>query len=1237
MSNEPKNWKPAQRDAINRREGEVIVSASAGTGKTSVLIERAWQIVAAELANVDELLIVTFTDAAAEELKTRFRNRLDAEIVQTVRPETRDFLRRQLHRLDRTQISTIHSLCLRIVRENYHRLGISDDVDILPPQQADLLKSRILDDLFELFYGQSDAAGMRFREFVERYGGRRVDAGVALIILKIHAFLGSIAQPERWLNQARAMASELRTPELDLTRLAAWQYMKHRWLTSFNDICREFEKYRDQITPQCNEKLDRYMIELIELVHRYRKLLDADRNTDMLAELETALPRSPQIRKEEEKIWWTPVKEQLDAAKDRIKEIAKEFAQALHPDMKNRLAAQADLLDTLLNLVDLFTQRLTAAKQARGQMEYDDLQRFALRVLDDPEITETYRRQFRFVMVDEYQDVNELQDTIIRRLCRPDANFSDRCSNLFMVGDVKQSIYRFRQAEPEIFQRLYRIAKPGNSRGLHRIDLADNFRSRREVIDLVNAIFTPLLTGGEVELEYDRPSQLVCGADFTPPDFDAKPEFHFLERKIEVFDDSSEEENELAEMEFTAREASLAARRIRELLESKMPVSLNRGTKTVEPEDIVILLRNLRNVAGTYITTLRRMGLNAYCEQIEAFLEFPEITDIVSLLRIIDNPFHDIPLATVLRSPLVGATINELAQIRLSDSGPLYQALLKFVNDAPLNPASQKLSSFLDRYERWRRTAGCCSVAELVQRIYLETGYPHYVRAALPGLHGEENLDQFFQLALSFSADGRSDLTDFLEYLDLLAQRSAPVSSTQNCLGSGIRIMSVHAAKGLEFPVVILGNLGRKINLTEIRGDFLIDRDLIIGMKEVDPRRLTRASTLPFLALADKTRNKSVAEELRLLYVAMTRAREKLILIGGDKSENLAKNIGQIVPNGKLPPSQVANRQSPLQWICAALAASPKGQTDLIQTLRSDRKIQTSFETLNFIFHPPLAQARWVNERTSPEKQVTQASTPLAELASSSQTSDAPTAVQKSVDKLLAILDWQYPHRQLCTMPTHFSVTELTQRADTADQAAATDDFSLGVSGNLFDSTSIRLPNAENRSAIDRGLAWHTFLQHLDLSQPMDADNIHRQMESLVKQQTLSAAQAQMVDPAKVERFFTTQPGRLMLEYRDRVYRELPFTFALPAGSLPDHLRPAEVHEPVIIQGIIDCLIGTPDGLVIVDYKTNNITAGDVDRMTDHYRTQVVLYTRAVTEIVKTRLASAWLYFSEPDSAVQVL
>jgi ATP-dependent helicase/nuclease subunit A len=1227
-----KQWKQGQLKAIDWRSGEMIVSASAGTGKTSVIIERAWQIVQQREANVDELMIVTFTEDAAEELKTRLLNRLDAEFSSAHDSDQRAYLRDQLHRLDRAQISTIHSMCRRIVRENYNLLKIGDLVEIMPPVQAALLKHQLMDELLESAYADAGDFGGRFLRLVECYGGN-IDSNISATILHLHEFLNSLADPDGWRAETKKLATTYRNEMFDISELPAYQYLKETWLTGLKGVESKLTQIETILLPHGHTKANEYLQSLIGLARQWQRIIAAGN----IETTDSTMPRSPIIKKEEDKLWWIPIRDRIDAAKETLKEVAGEYEEAVTPNLREILQKQADLIETILELQERFAGRLDAAKAEKEQLEFDDLQRLTIKVLlEHPEVTGRYREQFRFVMVDEYQDINELQDKIIRLVSRPDETTPDRCANLFMVGDVKQSIYRFRQAEPEIFQSLYRLADA--NKNLNRIDLADNFRSRREVLDAVNSVFEPILGGGEVELEYDEGSRLVCGASYPQANQSPKAELHILERNLDAADvGDSDSENDLAEMEAIHREAWLLARRIRELIDARYPVSVGGEVRSVQPDDIVILLRSLRSTAGTYIAMLRRLGLNAYCSQVEAFLEYPEIADMVSLLTIIDNPFHDIPLAAVLRSPFVGATPDELAEVKLAAGRDhFYTGLVRYAEENPLHPAGRKFGEFLGRCEEWRRMAGASSVGELVQRIYLETHYPERIRSQNPEASGAENLEEFLGVAWQFSGDSGNDLRDFLDYLEMLSERSEAIPSVQAGAGSGVRLMTVHASKGLEFPVVVLGNIGRKMNLMDLRRDILIDRNLLIGMKDVQPLGIGKTNTLPVMAISKRSRNQSLAEELRLLYVAMTRAKEKLIMIGTAKTSSLIKTVeSSSAEAGRVSPAMVAQRDNSLAWISLAMASNASQKAKMLELLTTESQAEVEFAAMKVHFYPPAVQLAWnmtASQQTPKEK------TSAADLLSKIVEADSKISseAREKIDRVLHILDWKYPQEHLCRMPTHFSVTDLTQRADAYGALDVTEGDLMARPKILLQNT-IRLPDEDAQKPLERGTAWHKLMEKIDLASSLEEEGIRSQIESLFSKKILTKAQAEMIDPYKVARFFISPPGRLMQQYRDRMYRELPFTFLLPRALLPKELKMMAVDEPILIQGVIDCLIKTDTSLVIIDYKTNDITAGEVDRLTDHYRTQINLYAVAMGEILQDRVAEAWLYFSQPDSAVRVI
>ncbi|NLX06150.1 MAG: helicase-exonuclease AddAB subunit AddA [Phycisphaerae bacterium] len=1232
-------WTEPQRHAINFTAGEAIVAASAGSGKTSVLIERAIRLIRAQQADVDQLLIVTFTEDAADQLKQRLREALDQAYRKAARVEDREFLFHQILLLDRAQISTIHSFSLNVLRENHHLMGLGADIKVFNPEEAALLKYRVLDALFEEWYAAEDAFGGRFRELVDLYGGRQVDQGLADAVHGIQGFLASLSDPAAWLERTRHNYAQIAQEGVDFGSHEAGRYLARSWAEELARIADQVVGLTARARSNGVEAVAAHLEQVLGLVDAARAALERSDWLQLGKTLSLSLPRWPTIKTDSPlRAASEQVKSAFEPVRKDFKDLMDEATTLLSPETAALMREQLPLIETLLEMVERFGQQLAEEKRLAGRLEFDDLQRLAAEALKRPRmgagsgtVAERYQRRYQYVMVDEYQDVNELQDAIVRSVCR--TNDEGCGTNLLVVGDVKQSIYRFRLAEPTIFQSLCQAAS-GDGAAVRRIDLRENFRSRRETIDAVNGVFERLLVGGALELEYDERSQLVCAAAFAEgetPHY--QTELKIIERRIEPNGDENGETGDVADMEATEREAYLVAKRIRELLDSQLPIAGPDGARPIVEEDIVILMRTMRHTAGVFIRMLRQFGISAYCQQVEAFLEYPEIADMVSLLAMIDNPYQDIPLVTLLRSPLVGMGADDLARIRLASKGPFYRAMRAYEHKAAADDATgEKVRQFVKLLERLRRCAAEMTVPELVQAAYHETGYRELAEAQSPGKHVRDNLEQFLELSRHFDGDRRHDLSDFLDYLSLIRESGEPISSITSGGGSGVRIMSIHASKGLEFPVVVLSGVGREINLQDIRRGILVDRDLTIGLRLVDRRDGQRLASPAVRAVERSKYDKTIAEELRLLYVGMTRAEEKLIITGNARTAELARVVeaaGAAGPSAAL----VKRYRSPLAWIVLALTHSGGGDA-LTQLLTGEESARERIGPLELQVVPAVVQAGWETPKAPSARQYDRASRNIMEAASNGQIPQPKTPDRQAQD-LLARLDWHYPHQALCKMPTKFAVTELTHRAAAGaidDDPQARADTRLAVDVDPLEALDLTAS-----PAVVKGLTWHRFMEHLDLSGPMDPQGVIEQIETMIRAGLISQGEAQLINAEHVANFFRTVPGRLMLEHRGSVHRESAFTYSLAARNMPEGFSPDDYDEKVLLKGVIDCMVETPEGLVIIDYKTDRIGAGQVDQRRSVYQRQVQLYARAIGEITGMRVAAVWLYFSEPDAAVQVL
>ncbi len=1265
-------WTKRQQSAISARKGEYVVSASAGTGKTSVIIERAWQLVSMGYANIDELLIVTFTEKAAAELLSRLQERLESELALGANPDKISFLLNQLNRLDRAQISTIHSLCLRIVRENYQILGLTHNVQCIPPEQLILLHQRVIDEIFERMYADDSARGQLFREFVRIYGCSRVDANLKQLILQMNSFLVTIANPENWIENVNEFIKRVQQGQFDPSEILARVFVSN-WLLIIDNYQRQLDSFEQILSSLGITKILHHINELKDILENVkRNLLVND-----FHKIDIQLPSTPKVPKGTE---WDEYRKNFSDMKASLRK----FLSAIQSNCDvviDDIVRQLPFIEMILFLLQEFQIAVKREKRKSGLIDYDDILQLAFKLLsEEREILERYRRLFKFIMVDEYQDINELQDAILRKLANirnpidkekgsDNSEQADWADNLLVVGDVKQSIYRFRLAEPAIFQSFCKRAR--KSTWPKHIALKENFRSNRIVIDTVNTLFSLMMAGGAMEIEYDESHNLVYAADFPEQGYSeqlAKTELHIIERKIELSDNNSdnkiqaehenntqtkydEQENDfnnnILEYESQEREAFFVAERIEKLISDGYKIYDKRvkSYRPIKPDDIVILLRSLKGTANKFASMLQRKGIPVSVSQIEAFLDYTEIADIVSLLRIIVNPFDDIALASVLRSPIVRATISELAEIRQHDNGYLFSALQRYSaeHEEYEQASKRKFADFLERLQQWRDLSSEIAPDELIQRIYIDTKYVDYAHLVPQASEiAQNNLNQFLALARDFSSTGQVDIADFIEYLDLIAESELTFSNINTPITEGVKIMSIHASKGLEFPVVILAGLGKQFNLQDVKPKILFDKDMLIGMQLCDEDESVSfgckwRETFTYSAIKQSKIQQLKAEELRLLYVAMTRARDKLILTGNANLEQLFKLIEDFEGKSSLA-SVLISQKSFISWIVCAIAAS---EPDIFSDINfgdfvmSEEVLKYIGSLIDVYLYPQAVQEGWNITKSnvlalrakSSEATLEQI---IAKRNIKSQSSDKVLSAESKA--LLEKLQWQYPHRVLTHIPATISVTEFAHRHQADDSADPMDSPQF----ELVD-TDIDLLSEQESLAIERGLAWHGFMEKINLKLDMTEENIRKELDRLMRENLITDKQSRLIDIVKVQNFFSTIPGKLMLEFADRVKREQPFTYLIPANSLPDLLRLGETDEAVLVHGIIDCLILNEGKLTIIDYKTSQITASDVDAKVKLYKPQVELYATAMSDILRCPVESVWLYFTEPNSAIRVL
>jgi ATP-dependent helicase/nuclease subunit A len=1211
-----KTWTKAQKKAITER-GAVLVSAAAGSGKTAVLAERCAYFVcdAPDPCDVNRLLVVTFTKSAAAEMKSRIRQALLDR--QQKRPnDTR--LKRQIALVEQAHVSTVHGFCARLLRQNFHFVGLDPAFETLDDDEAVLLRREVANDLFQRRY-ETDKDG-RFQGLVDSYG--KGDGGDSLLIDEVidaHALLQSLANPDQWIARVRGELADAAAKPIDQSKLGN-DFLKlvAQQLQAFGRQCADAISALVALGPVYSGYVQQ--VKDLEAVAGHWQTVLNKHGLDMLisefTDFIAAIPQAPRVASD------APNKalaqSLLASAKDAIKKgPLKELLAFNSAQWQAGMPQTLPSAEMFLSLVEEFGEVYARAKRSERAVDFSDLERLTLKVLTEkPDLVRSLREQFVHVLVDEYQDINEIQDSILELVTRPQER-----ANLFVVGDVKQSIFRFRLADPERFTKRKELSES------NVIDLQENFRSREPLLRAINAIFERLMTKAAAEIEYDekhclKPGRGFLASDFLPTFKGGPIEFHLLPAKprgLDSDDESSNDSQNDFDLDRVEYEAMLAARRIESLMgkdgSARMhvqkvdPATGQDALVPIEYGDIVILLRSMKFKGDVFASVLRAHRIPVNNDGGGGFFSSVEVRDMLCLLQVLDNQNQDIPLAAILRSPLADFPQPDdcLARIRLQypgdDENPIafHQAVQRYQAEQD-DELARRLRSFLQQVSDWRDQANKRPVAELLWTIYEQSGYLTYCAGLADGQQRVANLIYLHERAAQFGTFLRQDLHRFLRFLEnIREERDLGRPSTAAGGEQAVRIMTIHGAKGLEFPAVIVPDLGKMHNLSDARGAILLDRKRGLGMDVVDEQRMIRYPSLASTLVAESLLRQSLAEELRLLYVAMTRAREHLILMAtcGDKSIEQWNQQWQNHP-GPVPADQFLAARNALEWLGTAAALTASANPPVFEITRHN----TDDVRLWPVKH-------YAQEATSPLQETMAALKPLSPVPPAS-------ALAESVKQRFQAV---YPFKAFSKRTASASVTAL---AKSASAPGVVESKTNSPTARKLDLPVFYVP--AQPKATDIGTATHLALQHWDFSKSASEAQINRKIQELLDQHLMTSAQAQMINRDAIAWFLNHDVGRLLAENHVSLMRETAFALAAaPDGSPPN---PAEnPMDLVMIRGRIDLLFPHKTGIAIVDYKTDNIRAADVPQRAQAYAGQMRLYRRAIEQIAGKKLSASFLVF----------
>ena len=1239
------SWTTEQQQVIDLRNRNILVSAAAGSGKTAVLVERIVKIITDKNhpVDIDHLLIVTFTNAAAAEMRERIGNAIEKALDE--QPEDEHLLR-QLTLIHNAQITTIDSFCLYVVRNHFHEIDLEPNFRIGDEGELKLLREDVLGKVLEQNYEEPSEA---FSDFVEGYASGRTDAALNEMILQLYEFSRSYPWPEKWLDSFVGIYRIENREELDRAEWLAPLTQNIRFVLK---DCEQLLKQALAVTqqddgPDMYEKAVRSDLEKYESLSKLTSFCElsvalSDIKYDRLAS-------SRGFEGDPDKL--ELVKSLREQAKDVVKKLCKQYFFCSPEMMIEQLERTEPMLEEVVRLTKQFAEEFAAAKRRKNLVDFHDVEHFALQILVDEETekakktAEEFRDTFEEIMIDEYQDSNEVQETLLRSISREERGEN----NIFMVGDVKQSIYRFRLARPELFMKKYDSYSLEEST-TQRIDLHKNFRSREEVLTCTNDIFYKIMVRSLGNVEYDAEAALYPGASY-PVSADFTPEILLADSNDELLEDT-----ELSDKK--TLEAKIVAEEIRHLMKTQ-PVT-NKATgelRAARYSDIVILLRSLSGWADSLVEVLNGNGIPAHTVSSTGYFSTVEVQTVLSMLRLLDNPRQDIPMAAVLRSPMAGLTDEELAVLRLEDgSVPFHEAVLELAeglyeeggqieisnseedqkqgrnadekteNHIEIT-AHRKLLKFYKKYKQLRQLVPDTPIHELIEIILRETGYGHYVAAMPAGNRRTANLNMLLEKAAAYEKTSYKGLFHFVRYIDELQKYDVDFGEA-DMVGENedvVRIMSIHKSKGLEFPIVIVSGMGKNFNKQDTRSKMVLHPELGIGLDYMDGKKRIKSPTIAKKAIAKQIDLENLGEELRVLYVALTRAKEKLILTGTlkDAPEKLEffRQQANLSKAADRPLSYLTREGASgyLDWILPAVLSY--GDKYPVRIVEAAELVLDEVEN-------QLEQNEDLTERIGEIK----------------------AADPQLVGQLKQRFSQRYPYQVDVLRKNKYSVSELKHRAMREKFEAEQEET---IPAFLEEPVTPTIPlfiqreesveqETANRGAL-RGTAVHRVMECYDFA---SEKSVHEQMEAMEKEEKIIADMRALVKEQIVADFVSSETGkRMALAQRGgALYREKPFVMGFTEEELENYGFGADSntdsceniyektdsdqekeeqkrirHEEdlTLIQGIIDVFWIEKDGIVLLDYKTDRVQ--QAKELIDRYETQLKLYADVLERVFGAR------------------
>ena len=1184
------DWTKEQKDAIYKKDSNILVAAAAGSGKTAVLVERIIQKILKENIDIDKLLVVTFTSAAASEMRERVLEAIYNKLEED--PENEN-LQRQIILLGKANISTIHSFCLDVIRNNFFEIDISSNFRVANEEEIVLLKQEVLENLFEELY---ETENKDFERLIDTYTGYKGDEPLKELIFNIYNFIQSFPFPEEWL---KASVEKFKTKDKkDFSETDWGKILLNEIKDEVIDGIQNLKVYRNKCEKHPEmEKFTACLSKDIEDLKIFETKLHESWDASFEYFNKFTFDRWPTDKKVT-----MGLKEESKFARDTVKKKLNELSSKIllydSREAFENIYEMYDVLSILKDIIIRFEEEYTKKKKEKNLVDFNDIEHYALKILTTKndegiyvptEVAKKYQEKFVEIAIDEYQDSNQVQEYIL--------NMISRGNNIFMVGDVKQSIYKFRQACPELFLRKYNeYSLEGNDKGL-KIQLFKNFRSRQNVLDITNLIFENIMSKEFGDIDYNEEEYLNYGADYSEENSLGNAEIHLIELNTDEDLDDNQDEDKVEKQEIEAR---FVAQKIEKLISEKFLVQDKKeGFRPIRYRDIVILLRATANVAPIFEKELLKKNIPVFTDATSEYLDTIEIQTIISLLKVLDNPIDDISLVSILRSEIGRFSDNDLVQIRLVNKETKFYYALKEAKEKLSGILKEKIESFLEQLDNWRKESEYLSLAELIWKIYTDTGFYEFCGLMPNGTLRQANLRMLFERAKEYEKTSFKGLFNFIRFIERLRVGSGDMSAAK-IIGENenvVRIMSIHKSKGLEFPVVFISNFSKLANLRDLSDNILLHSDIGFGSEYINYERKIRYSTLAKEAIKVKSKKEALAEEMRVLYVALTRAKEKLIITGTGrdiiKSLEKKKELYNIYNSNskKINPILVKKYSSYLDWV----------------------ELVSFNEKMKNLINIQIHKKSEINETLEEEKKVVK----------------FDFSKKIDLEKISNRLKYNYEHVLETELPSKTTVSkikELSNEREYVDLFSAKEVGLETILPKFLEENDVKV------SASRKGTLMHLILQKLDLKKDYDYEKLKELVEALVSKNIIKQEEANSINLNSIINFLNSNLAKQIKKAKE-IQKERPFCSKIFASEVYDNAT----NETVLVQGIIDLyFIDENDRLILVDYKTDYVEFGKEEVLINKYKKQLEIYKKSLENALNMEVYKTYIYSMYLNKEIEI-